>query len=233
MCMGYAVRITSRAVEAVQGVDKTQGIVAAEASGVGVGIRKRLGSTDLRLRPGSNPGGKVVRQGAGWVVEGGSPYASYAGTPMSGTFPSPGSAGFSATPFSASVTSPNPSASPAHRRNASGLGLGISSPAFGPPPSATARTPVNSAYPFPTAATTGSPYSGNMSAPPTPGTAGNGFYSHFPPTPNPVNGGTGFPRSPVPGTPGLSAQQGITPPPRRESSLRHSSNESVSKIKDD
>ncbi|KAI0926321.1 hypothetical protein AcV5_008816 [Taiwanofungus camphoratus] len=246
VCMGYAVKITSYAVESVAGVDKTQGIVAAEASGVGVGVRKRFSSADLRLRPGTN---KVVRQGTGWVVEGGSPFGSYAGTPLSGAFPSPGSVGYPSSPFSppmsahaSTIASPNPSAPPPHRRTTSGLGLGISSPSFGPSsaspglrPSSIHLPPIpgRAGSPFPTAATAGSPYTGTSSMPPTPGTA-NGFYAHFPPTPNPVNGsGAGFPRSPLPGGSAFAAQQGQSPPPRRESGLRHARNGSVSKAKDD
>lgn len=227
VCMGYAVRITSRAVEAVAGPDKSQGIVAAEASGVGVGIRKRLGSADLRLRPGSSPGGNVMRQGAGWVVEGGSPYGSYANTPVSGGFASPAIPSYAASPY----------ASPAHSRNTSGLGLGISSPSFGPPSgSPTPRTAhvgtPGVAYPFPTAATAGSPYLGATSMPSTPGTSGNGFYAHFPPTPNTANGaGAGFPRSPAMAATNFAAQQSL-PPPRRESGLRHTSVDSP-KAKDD
>ncbi len=85
VCMGYAVKITGHAVDAVTGADKTNGIVAAESSGISGNLRKKFGSGDLRLRP-SN---RVVRQGNSWVVDGGSPYGSYAGTPVSAGFGSP------------------------------------------------------------------------------------------------------------------------------------------------
>jgi len=83
--MGYAIRITTRAVEVVSGADQTPGIVAAESSGVKVGLRGKWGGSELRPRP---MGGKLVPQGSGWVMEGGggSPYSSY--NPGSG-FPSP------------------------------------------------------------------------------------------------------------------------------------------------
>ncbi|PCH42691.1 DUF1692-domain-containing protein [Wolfiporia cocos MD-104 SS10] len=234
VCMGYAVRITTRAVEAVSGTDKSQGIVAAEASGVGIGIRKRLGSADLRLRAGG-----TGRQGAGWAVDGGSSYGSYTGTPVSGTFPPPSASGYPASPFSppsahgTSIASPLPSAPSSHRRTTSGLGLGISSPSFGPlsARSPNIQTPGTGTL-FPTGATAGSPYNAGPSTPPTPGSTNSGFYAHFPPTPNPANS-AGFPRSPVPGNSAFAAQQAIPPPPRRESGLRHSRNESVSKAKDD
>ncbi|KZT06078.1 DUF1692-domain-containing protein [Laetiporus sulphureus 93-53] len=230
VCMGYAVRITTRAVEAVSGVDRTQGIVAAEASGIGVGIRKRFGSADLRLRPGSNSG-RAVRQGSGWTVEGGTPYGSYAGTPVTAGFPT--SAGYPSSPYSPSVSSPHPSAPPPHRRNASGLGLGISSPSFGPSPRTSAFSTTG--LPFPTAATAGSPYAGGPSVPPTPGSAGNGFYTHFPPTPNPANeAGSAFPSSPIPEASTFATQQALpSHPPRRESGLGHSTKESISKGKAD
>ncbi|CCL99926.1 uncharacterized protein FIBRA_01951 [Fibroporia radiculosa] len=215
VCMGYAVRVGTRAVEAATGVDRSQGIVAAEASGVGIGIRKRFGSADLRLRAGPNAS-NIIRSGPGWVVEGGSPYGSYAGTPVSGGFPSPSTGGYPTSPFS----SPNIAGPPPHRHSTSGVSLGVPSPSFGPlgaaaPPAADA---------FPTAATAGSPYSGTISVPPTPGTPGSGFYSHFPPTPNPAH-------SPQSSVAGFGTQQ--TGPPRRNGGLRHSRTESITKVKSD
>ncbi|KAF5379677.1 hypothetical protein D9615_005802 [Tricholomella constricta] len=85
VCMGYAIRITTRAVEVVSGADAAPGLVAAEASGVKIGLRQKWGGAELRARGAA--GGKMVQQGAGWVLEGdnnNSPYASYAGTPVSG-----------------------------------------------------------------------------------------------------------------------------------------------------
>lgn len=220
--MGYAVRITDRAVEVVTGADKAEGIVAVEASGVGVGIRKRLGSADLRLR----------NHRQSWADGGGgSAYSSYAGTPVSGGFPSPQFAGYPSSPYAGSVASPVPSAPPMDRRTSSGLGFGLSSPSFGPAPMTAPLQGRRSPNPsFPTAATAGSPYSGQLSVPPTPGTAQSGFYSHFPPTPNPAT--ASFPRSPVPGGSTFAAQQGpVSPPPPRSSGLRHERTDS--KAKDD
>ncbi|EMD33361.1 hypothetical protein CERSUDRAFT_117979 [Gelatoporia subvermispora B] len=185
VCMGYAVKITTHAVDAVTGADKTQGIVAAEASGIG-GIRKRWGSSDLRLRPGS---AKVVRQGSGWAVEGGSPYSSYAGTPVAAGF-SP-TYGVNGAPSPAGVPPPV-------RQSSYGLGLGSPHVATTPGVSPGLSPAAGPEGAFPTAATAGSPYGTSPAA--TPGT---GVYSHFPPTPNPTNG-NGLPRSPVPGTSGFT-----------------------------
>ena len=69
--MGYAIRITARAVE-----DQTPGIVAAEASG-----------DSHRNGAGARPkSGRMLPQGSGWALEGSSisPYASYANTPLTG-----------------------------------------------------------------------------------------------------------------------------------------------------
>ncbi|EDR04049.1 endoplasmic reticulum-derived transport vesicle ERV46 [Laccaria bicolor S238N-H82] len=60
VCMGYAIRITTRAVEVVSGADQTPGIVAAEASGAKVGLRSKWGGGELRARPNT---GKMVPQG--------------------------------------------------------------------------------------------------------------------------------------------------------------------------
>lgn len=219
VCMGYAVRITDRAVEVVTGADKAEGIVAVEASGVGVGIRKRLGNTDLRLR----------NHHQSWADGGGSAYSSYAGTPVSGGFPSPQFAGYPSSPYAGSVTSPPPSAPPLDRRSSSGLGFGLNSPSFGPVPMTAPLQGRRSPNPsFPTAATAGSPYSGQLSVPPTPGTAQSGLYTHFPPTPNPAT--NSFPRSPLPGGSSFAAQQSpLSPPPPRSSGLRQSHSDSKAK----
>ena len=214
--MGYAVRITAHAVDVVTGADKTPGIVAAEASGAA--SRKKWGGGELRSRAG--------RQSSGWSGEGGSPYGSYAGTPVSG-------GGFSnpSSPYLSSSFIGNGAASPGAPR--SSYGLGLTSPSFGP--ASSPRLPPQSAPPhIPTAATIGSPYSAQSpytpSSPPT--TAG--LYAHFPPTPNPSEGpnGPGFPHSPGPGASMFSAQQG-TAPPRRENGMRHTSNGSLGATKKD
>ena len=203
VCMGYAVKITSHAVDVVSGADKTQGIVAAEATGVGAGLRKKWGGGELRSRGPRHPG---------YVAEGGSPYSSYANTPMSGNFshppspyaPSPYSA-HTSSPYLASagaMLSPNPSAGPG-----SGFGLGLTGTGTSP-----RLTPSGLGSGFPTAATSGSPY-----PPPSP-LPSSGLYSHFPQTPNTANGfATSFPRSPAPGSSMFSSQQAtLAPPPRRQ-----------------
>lgn len=235
VCMGYAVRITSRAVEAVTGPDTSQGIVAAEATGIsGVG-RKRWGSTDLRLRPSQNSA-KVIRQGAGWVVEGGSPYGSYANTPTSsGTFPSP-----LASPYlpNGNPSPPGPPPYATHRRAASSVGLGLGSPAFGPASSSPLASPAirpqsmmmspDAGASFPTAATAGSPYGSSPSLPPTPG---SGPYTQFPPTPN--TGSPGYSQSPPLNSPGMAGQQGPPRSTRQQSWLGHAATASVDKAKAD
>lgn len=72
VCTSYAIRITMRAVEVVSGPDHSNGIVAAESSGVkiGRGLRSKWAGSELRAR-GS---GKMVRQGNGWVMEGSDGY---------------------------------------------------------------------------------------------------------------------------------------------------------------
>ncbi|KAL4255233.1 DUF1692-domain-containing protein [Pleurotus pulmonarius] len=189
VCMGYAIRITTRAVEVVSGADQSPGLVAAEASGVKAGLRSKWGGGQLRARNTSL--GKVVRQGNGWTVEG-SPYSSYAGTPMSAAFGSPNIAG---SPYLNSPAMTGPPMSPAPH---SSVGLGFPSSSFGPPPSSPMyhsashppRTPASPAT-FGPPPVSRSPSNG--SAPgrlaPTPVSA----YG-FPSTPNPANGnGNGFP----------------------------------------
>lgn len=196
VCMGYAVKISTKAVDAVTGADKTNGLVAAEATGVS-SLRKKWGGSELRSR--------VVRQGSGWVVEGGSPYSSYAGTPVSGQFSHPPSPYVSSALLGNGSTTPVASPHP----SAPGFGLGINTPTFGPSP----RVPPSGP---PSAMATGFPTAGALSpnyGPTSPSTAdSNGHYTHFPPTPNPMNGGSGFPRSPLPTSPGFTSQQ--SPPPR-------------------
>ncbi|KAI9067729.1 DUF1692-domain-containing protein [Trametes sanguinea] len=214
VCMGYAVKITGHAVDAVTGADKTNGIVAAESTSISGNLRKRFGSADLRLRP-SN---RVVRQGSGWVVEGGSPYGSYAGTPVSASFASP-----QPSPYAPSYPgSPNPAPPTPGGTATYGLGIGAS-PLLGarpgPSPSSRPTSWVGSApgSAMPTAATLGSPYAPNGPGVSTPNTPN--LYSHFPPTPNTANGSS---------MGSFAAQQSSGPPmARRESGLRHASNGSA------
>ncbi|KAF8813561.1 DUF1692-domain-containing protein [Phlegmacium glaucopus] len=127
VCMGYAIRITTRAVEVVSGADQAPGIVAAESSGVKVGLRAKWGGSELRARPRS---GKLVPQGSGWVMEGGStsPYSSYNNTPLLTGFPSPGIPSPYINPATSAPSTPNP-ATPGS------VGLGYPSGSFGPIPS--------------------------------------------------------------------------------------------------
>ena len=128
VCMGYAIRITTRAVEVVSGADQTPGIVAAESSGVKVGLKAKWGGSELRSRPGN---GKLVPQGSGWVLEGGShsPYSSYNNTPLLSGFPS---ANGLPSPYINSGTS---APSTPHPGTPGSIGLGYPSSPFGPMPS--------------------------------------------------------------------------------------------------
>jgi hypothetical protein len=207
VCMGYAIRITSRAVDVVSGADQTQGTIAAEATGVrAAGLRSKFTGSQLHSRKTSL--GRVVRQGNGWVVEnpsgppafgspasgsftpsgrpashhGGSPYSPYAPSP---TLAPPIINGLGSAPGSPSLAPP-PLAPPPPPPSAPIVGLGINSPSFGPAPSA-----------FPTAATVGSPYaptSPGMTPPPL--RSPSSGYAHFPPTP--TGNGVGFAPPPPP-----------------------------------
>ena len=153
--MGYAIRITTRAVEVVSGADQTPGIVAAESSGVKVGLKAKWGGGELRSRPGN---GKLVPQGSGWVMEGGSnsPYSSYNNTPLLSGFPS--SNGLP-SPY---INSGNSAPSTPHPATPGSIGLGYP---FGPTPSpggirASASLGPSPRTPVPVARTTsGSIYS--------------------------------------------------------------------------
>ena len=122
VCMGYAIRVTVRAVEVVTGNDSSQGIVAAESSGVKVGLRSKWGGSNLRSRS-----GKLVPQGSGWVMENAPGSAALTGTPISGTYPS---SPYLNSPFAGSPSFTNsavfgPPSAP---------GTPLPGSAFGPPP---------------------------------------------------------------------------------------------------
>ncbi|KAJ7189818.1 endoplasmic reticulum vesicle transporter-domain-containing protein [Mycena pura] len=169
-CMGYAIRVTTAAVEAVTG-DSSAEITPAVASSTS--LRSKFSGASLRSRPKS---GRLVPQGNGWVMEGtpGSP-APYGGspfgTPVSGSFP----------PASPYLPSPNAPYSPAPSQPASpAVGLG-----FGPPPR---RTPgINSPRPLSVGGAAAVAAAGSV-----PGTP---QYGIFPPTPGP---GAGFTVPPPP-----------------------------------
>ena len=145
VCMSYAIRVTNRAVRVVTGSDQSSSIVAAESSSVRVGLRAKWGGGELRSR-------KVIPQGGGWTVEGntaGSPYSSYAGTPLSATYsPSVGvgmlhspylaspNAG-ALSPYSPRPVSPNPDMVAPGLRSASST-----SGPLGPPPRSTSVSSV-------------------------------------------------------------------------------------------
>lgn len=221
VCMGYAIRITTRAVEVVTGADDAPGLVAAEASGVRLGLRGKWSGTELRSRPKS---GKLVPQGSGWTMEGGagsplgsgSPYGSYAGTPVTPAFTPSGLSPYAAQAASLpgspslgghSAFGPAPPTPGGALRSVSGLGAAPprtpASSVFGPRSASHGSAGVNgngaSAYgngngsgygsyePSPTLSDVGLP-------PLTPGVG----YAAFPPTPNPATAGGGFQIAPPP-----------------------------------
>lgn len=191
--MGYAIKVGARAVEAVTGPDTSDALVP-EAASSGIAKSKWRGG-QLSARPGGP--GRVVRQGSGWVVEGGSPYSgSVVGTPMSAASAYAGSPAYAGTPFSPfAAASPAPgSAFGPPPRSAAGTPLVPGTPALGTaPPSSTGLGLGLSPGAF---GPRGSPQNGygGPSAPPTPAAG----YSHFPPTPGP-GAGFGAPPSPNPG----------------------------------
>ncbi|KAK7442515.1 hypothetical protein VKT23_016113 [Stygiomarasmius scandens] len=132
VCMGYAIRITTRAVEVVTGSDDAKGIVAAEASGVKTGLRAKWGGQDLRSRS------KVVRQGSGWAVEGDNGYGSNPGTPHTGGFAtySPMAQGFSGSAAPSPYLAPGSGAPSPYLGHSGGSPFPASpsfaSPSFGP-----------------------------------------------------------------------------------------------------
>jgi len=221
VCMGYAIRITSRAVDVVSGADQAQGTIAVEATGVrtGSGLRAKFTGSQLHARRSSLA--RVVQQGHRWAVEnstvgGNAPFGTPPPSSSAGSFtpasrPPSGIYG-GGSPYSPYAPSPN-LAPPALSVNGAGspgmaqpgVGLGINSPSFGP---AGAGSAAPSPSAFPTAATVGSPYAptspGMMShshpVPPSPRSrTPSSNYAHFPPTPNPATGnGLGFAPPPPP-----------------------------------
>ncbi|KAF7972239.1 hypothetical protein HWV62_18652 [Athelia sp. TMB] len=202
VCMGYAIRITSRAVNVVS-ADPNDGTIAAEASGVRPGgLRAKWGGSQLHARKTSTA--RVVRQGNGWTVEGGeSPYptspapGSYLGTPS--PYSSPYASSPALPPASPYLSSPGlppahgsvpPSPSPAQ------VGLGLGSPSVYSPAA------NGNGYPSRPSSMYGMPDR-------TP----SGGHAYFPPTPNPANGnGNGF----SPGHTNGAGQGSISgPPPAR------------------
>ena len=159
--MGYAIRVTNRAVEVVTGVDESSSIVAAESSGVRVGLRGKWGGGELRSRGKS---AKVIPQGSGWTLEGsttGSPYASYAGTPLPAAYSPSLGVGVSPSPYLPQSAGSLPSYSsrlhsPSPGTVASGIrSVSSASPSLGPPRSAMTASfgPVSSMSTFPPSST--------------------------------------------------------------------------------
>ncbi|KAL0945316.1 hypothetical protein HGRIS_000819 [Hohenbuehelia grisea] len=192
VCMGYAIRITTRAVEVVTGADQSPGLVAAEASGAKAGLRAKWGGSQIRSRPAAR---------SSWAEGGSSPYTSYAGTPVSGAFgspafPSAGSPYLNSPSFGSPSQYPGspPVGTPGSPAPGSAVGLGFPASAYGPPPASPMRQNVPPPPRTPSSAF-GPPLSART---PSSGSA-HGPTSGFPPTPNPANGnGHGFPHSASP-----------------------------------
>ncbi|KAF9228759.1 DUF1692-domain-containing protein [Gyrodon lividus] len=130
-CTSYFLRITIRTIEAVSGADPTPGLVAASSTSV----KRKWAGGHLRTRFTASPSTRVVRQGSGWVVEGG-PGTSYTGTPLTG-----GLEPQSPYPYSPYLTSPaippppppGTGSIPPSPAPGTGVGLGFGTPTFGPP----------------------------------------------------------------------------------------------------
>ncbi|KAJ6578125.1 endoplasmic reticulum vesicle transporter-domain-containing protein [Mycena capillaripes] len=183
-CMGYAIKVTTAAVEAVTG-DTSAEITPAVASSSS--LRTKFSGASLRARPKS---GRLIPQGNGWVLEsapgspaayGGSPY----GTPVSASFPTP------ASPYAGSQGPYSPAPPNSQPGTPSAVGLGFPSSAFGPPP--------------------GSPGPGGALSPPPPMSArSSSGLGPGPRSPRPVSVGSAnqMAAGSVPGTP----QYGVFPP---------------------
>ncbi|EJD06811.1 DUF1692-domain-containing protein [Fomitiporia mediterranea MF3/22] len=202
-CAGWAFRISSKAIDVVSGADRAPGIVAAEATGAST--KRKWGGGELRAR--------VARQGNGWVVDGGSPYGSYASTPVGSAF------------------SPNPAP---FSSGGGGGGSTLNTPGLYSP--ATAQSPYARAPGSATGAN-GGPYGLGLNS--TPGSAAmfsagtSGGIQSFavqqqqhlqggvlPPTPNPYapTPSSGFPASPNLRSPPTGSFGPTAPaPPRRDS----------------
>ncbi|EKM84349.1 hypothetical protein AGABI1DRAFT_32491 [Agaricus bisporus var. burnettii JB137-S8] len=193
VCMGYAIRVTTRAVEVVAGSDQDQGIVAAESSSIKTGLRAKWGGGDLRSR--RTQSGRMVRQGNGWVLEGSGKSPNYGASPLNPNtpgLPSPFISTMGSPPMGAQQPGPH-----------SGVGLGFPTSTFGPNPtinggshqSGHMRTPSLLGGPPPRTPHSQLQVNGasNPNSPSLPSTMGGeqpGTPSHvvFPPTPNPANG---------------------------------------------
>jgi len=210
ICMGYAIRVTTKAVEVVVGSDNSSDLAAAESSSVKTGLRAKWAGGELRSRKGPSNGG--------WVVENNQAYAGYGGTPTSATFsPMSGAAGSPYLHSPAVLTGSGPGspaipsyAPPLSSRTASG---GFPASQLAPP-----RTPgyPSSPLPYPPSPSPYSPHPSagfgadvHGSAPGTPASA-YGTYSNGYTNGHTTNGNGYQPRSPALSSHGLA--HGSTPP---------------------
>ncbi|KAJ7278215.1 DUF1692-domain-containing protein [Mycena rebaudengoi] len=187
-CMGYAIKVTTAAVEAVTGESAGE---IAPSSASSSSLRTKFSGASLRARPKS---GRLVPQGSGWVMEttpgspgtyGGSPY----GTPVSASF-TPSS------PYTASPGPPQSPYTPGHPQSPytagsappSAVGLGFPPNSFGPAGAGAGAPPMSARSLAPrTPSGVGSPrplsVGGGMGSVP-----GTPQYGIFPPTPGPTSG---------------------------------------------
>lgn len=218
VCAGYAIRITTRAVEVVSGADQTPGIVAAEASGATVGLRAKWGGSHLHSRS-LKSSGKMVPQGSGWVMEGGSgsgsPYASYNSTPMS----TPAFISSPYTPHTPYTPHLLGNAVPPMPGSGGSVGLGLA----GMPTGSTPGSPNPAFLPLPLPPTqvhapTGSnPGSPNPAYLPLPGTPGTGMRSPPARSTSPYGMPSSSPGvTSLPGTPNGSGSQPRRGGPRKD-----------------
>lgn len=221
VCFGWGLKVAGKVTDKV-GLTNPNSVSGEEILSADVSGRKKgWRGADLRSR----------KPGTEWSAEGSSVYS---GTPMSASFSYQGGPGsqFSGTPASPyfpgtpSLYAPGPRSAPPPPSAGHYASPFPPSPLPGQSAFPPSPQPAQAAFPP-------SPAAGSTFLPPgTPGSA----VSHFPSSPAPGrhtfghtgNGGLSVPSSPMPGSPGFGiglglGVGGVTPPPRRGSTLREGS----------
>ncbi|KAF9790324.1 DUF1692-domain-containing protein [Thelephora terrestris] len=178
VCVSYAVRIGTKAIEVVTGTDPSSGLVPPTATKA-TGARSKWTGGDIRARGKVSDPVRVVQQGSGWVVEKDSPYGSPYNSPYLGA-----SHSILVSPYL-----PNSPGTPSF-----GPPPSVTRSSFGPvspvPPSSGTRSPsVNAPPPYsPQLSHTSPLLSHSTPSNPNDATAGTPLHNHFPPTPGPSDG---------------------------------------------
>ena len=178
VCVSYAVRIGTKAIDVVTGTDPSSGLVPPTATKA-TGARSKWTGGDIRARGKVSDPVRVVQQGSGWVVEKDSPYGSPYNSPYLGA-----SHSILVSPYL-----PNRPGTPSF-----GPPPSVTRSSFGPvspvPPSSGTRSPsVNAPPPYsPQLSHTSPLLSHSTPSNPNDATAGTPLHNHFPPTPGPSDG---------------------------------------------